>query len=111
MAETAMKAKTSDPEYIELKESLPRAIQETFLDGCIPRVVSATDLNHVAIGADALGVQLMIEMRDCLTERLDDLEWVKRVMVEAAIRDASVVGITKQVVNSIRAEDVANDDF
>jgi len=86
-----MKAKTSNPEHVELKESLQPAIKETFLDGCIPRVVSATDLNHVAIGADALGVQLMIEMRDCLTERLDDLEWVKRVMVEAAIRARATI--------------------
>ena len=86
-----MRAKTSNREHVELQESVEPAIKEIFLDGCVHRVVSATDLKHVVIGSDALGVQLMIEMRDCLTERLDDLEWVKRVMVEAAIKAKATV--------------------
>jgi len=42
----------------------------------------------------ALGTQLLIEMRDCLTDRLDDLEWVRGVLVESARRaHATIVDI------------------
>lgn len=40
---------------------------------------------------EALGAQMLIEMRDCLTEHLDDLEWVKGVLVEAARRAQATI--------------------
>lgn len=45
-------------------------------------------------GAYALGTQLLVEMHECLAERLDDVEWVKTVLVEAAVcAQATIVDI------------------
>src|SRR5262249_51813618 len=38
------------------------------------------------LSSEALGIHLLVEMRDCLTERLDDLQWVRRGMIEAGFR-------------------------
>ncbi len=35
---------------------------------------------------DALGTQLLIEMHECLVDRIDDVDWVEEVMSEAAKR-------------------------
>src|SRR5215470_2382749 len=67
------------------------ARKETLLDGCKQRLLQARDLNDVAIRSEALGVHLVVEMRDCLTERLDDIKWVKRVMIVAALRAKATI--------------------
>ena len=67
------------------------ARKETLFDGCKQRLLQARDLNDVAIRSEALGVHLVVEMRDCLTERLDDIKWVKRVMIVAALRAKATI--------------------
>jgi len=87
-----MKAKTFNGERKKLSRTFsPAAKKESFLNACKYGLVSATDVSQVAIGADALGIQLLIEMRECLTERLDDLDWVKRVMTQAALRAKATI--------------------
>src|SRR5262249_57345343 len=82
-----MKAKTFGPDRIELKKVFgPGTKEQTFVGGYEHRVVSPKDLRNVALSSEALGIHLLVEMRDCLTERLDDLQWVRRVMVGAALR-------------------------
>jgi len=82
-----MKAKTFGPDRIELTKVFgPGTKEQTFVGGCEHRVVSPKDLRNVALSSKALGIHLLVEMRDCLTERLDDLQWVRRVMIEAALR-------------------------
>lgn len=52
--------------------------------------------------ARALGIQLVIEMWDCSCERLDDLGWVKSVMIAAALRaNATIVNTVFHKFNPI----------
>ena len=50
-----------------------------------------TEFNDAALSPEALGIHLVVEMRDCLTERLDDLDWVTRVMIGAAVRAKATI--------------------
>jgi len=88
-----MKAKTFGPDHIELKNVFrPGTKGQTFVGGYEHRVVSSKkDLRNVALSSEALGIHLLVEMRDCLTERLDDLQWVRRVMIEAALRTKATI--------------------
>src|SRR5262245_24029466 len=87
-----MKAKTFGPDHIELKNVFrPGTKGQTFVGGYEHRVVSPKDLRNIALSSEALGIHLLVEMRDCLTERLDDLQWVRRVMIEAALRTKATI--------------------
>src|SRR5215813_4319059 len=87
-----MKAKTFGPDRIELKKVFgPGTKEQTFVGGYEHRVVSPKDLRNVALSSEALGIHLLVEMRDCLTERLDDLQWVRWVMIEAALRTKATI--------------------
>ena len=58
------------------------------------RLYEISDLGGPGKNQKALGSQLLIEMRDCLTDRLDDLEWVRGVLVESARRaHATIVDV------------------
>jgi len=84
-----MKAKTFGPDRIELKKVFgPGTKEQTLVGGYEHRVVSPKDLRNVALSSEALGIHLLVEMRDCLTERLDDLQWV---MIEAALRTKATI--------------------
>ena len=87
-----MKAKTFGRDRIELTKVFgPGTKEQTFVGGYEHRVVSPKDLRNVALSSEALGIHLLVEMRDCLTERLDDLQWVRRVMIEAALRTKATI--------------------
>ena len=90
--ERAMKAKTLNCEQKKRNGTFsPVANKHSLRRAHEGGGVSASDFGEVAIVAGALGVQLLIEMRDCLTERLDDLDWVKGVMTQAALRAKATI--------------------
>ena len=47
-------------------------------------MVEVTNAEHSKKKLFSLGNHLIIEMHDCLSERLDDIHWVEGVLVEAA---------------------------
>jgi len=88
-----MKAKTSINNTGREAKRVFRAAarKETLFDACKQRLLPARHLSDVVIRSEALGVHLVVEMRDCLTERLDDIKWVKRVMIGAALRAKATI--------------------
>ena len=57
-------------------------------------LADATDLKQAvpASKAEALGSQVVLDLYDCGTDRLDDIEWVKEALVNAAaVAGATIV--------------------
>lgn len=90
-----MKAKTQNGTYIRGKKRLRGLeLRAALYHDSSRRLDGVSDLGGPGVSQKALGTQLLIEMRDCLTNKLDDLEWVRGVLVEAARRaQATIVDI------------------
>ncbi len=66
-------------------------IRKALLAAIRKRTVPASDLSEIGLNSDALGIHLLIEMRGCLSSRLDDIEWVRQAMIEAAKRAKATI--------------------
>ena len=87
-----MKAKTRRGTHLLEKKRLrrpePRAALYEDLSCHLDEV---SNIGRPGVSQKALGTQLLIELRDCLTDQLDNLEWVRGVMVEAARRAGATI--------------------
>ncbi|TAJ88466.1 adenosylmethionine decarboxylase [bacterium] len=90
-----MKAKARNETYVRGKKRLRGPEPRVSLgNDSSRRLYAISGLGGPGKNQKALGTQLLIEMRDCLTDRLDDLEWVREVLVESARRaHATIVDI------------------
>lgn len=88
-----MKVAISSPEP-RISESLfsTNPKQKALFSDYSQRVVSPARWRDIHMKRDALGVQLAVDLHDCATKHLDDLVWVKQVMIDAAKRaNATIV--------------------
>jgi S-adenosylmethionine decarboxylase len=74
----------------------------TVAKGSKPLGVQETDRSSSRKKPISLGKHLLIEMHGCLSGKLDDVEWVEKVLVEAAKRaQATIVNVAFHKFNPI----------
>ena len=97
-----MKTKRQPRPYLRVERRLGQGGKNAVVDGFNRLGVQEIDPASSRKRPISLGKHLLIEMHDCLTERLNDIEWVENVIVEAAKRaQATIVDVVFHKFNPI----------